>query len=70
MKSIRIENSIKLKTAFKCLLNKTKWKVHLTKLISSTIGRVVTAQIVTVIALSKMTNKHNIIKTLSLRMVI
>ena len=31
MKKLRIENSIELKTALKCLFNKTKWKEHLAK---------------------------------------
>ena len=38
MKSIRIENSIELKTIFKCFFKKNKWKVHPTKQASSTIG--------------------------------
>ena len=37
MKRIRIENSID-STAFKCLFNKTKLKMHPTKQKSSTIG--------------------------------
>ena len=31
MKNIKPENSIEWKTTFKCLFNKTKWKVHLAK---------------------------------------